>query len=278
MSVPISKKKKNSKSLDKVDFHQVESALKALSENCKRSNVDASKSKLWIQINTFQPVSNAKLKVPSKIFLPHRIVPLDNVCLIVKENQQKIQDQVEKEKLDEIVTTVLSIPRIKRRYKTIKEKCELRNEHKYFFADQRVIKDATVLLGKVLEQKKLKFLPISLKKDTIRHQIAKCFHSTHFKLSEGTSHIVACGLASQPTEHVLENVLAIMDVVLKKYIAKGWYAIDNITLKTSDSIAIPIWQAETDVAKRRRNVVHIQNAAPLTKKQKLALKQGKALS
>ncbi|KAL2311906.1 U3 snoRNP-associated protein Cic1/Utp30 family protein [Schizosaccharomyces pombe] len=271
-----SEKKKNLKSLDKIDIKLLEKTIRALLQHIRSSDKPIEKEKVYIQVNTFQPVEKESLRRPSKVFLPHRIMHVTDACLIVKDSQQTYQDLVEQQGLDEVITKVLSIPRLKLKYKTIREKCELRDSHNLFLVDDRVLKYIPLLMGKVFEQKKIKPFPISVlqKKETLRNQVARCLHSTYLKLSAGTSHTILCGLATQTNEQLLENITTVLKCLLTNFIPKGWSAIDNVAIKTADSASLPIWTSDTNLAAHKRHIVHIQGARPLKKSELRAQKRG----
>ncbi|WBW75463.1 U3 snoRNP-associated protein Cic1/Utp30 family [Schizosaccharomyces osmophilus] len=270
------KRKTDYKSIEKLDQKSVEKASAALLQYVKRKGYNPEKERIYLQINTFHPPENESLRRPSKIFLPNRVLHAEDACLFVKGSQQQLQDEVEKQGLDEIITKVISIARLKLKYKTVKEKCQLRDSHTFFFMDKRAAKDVTALMGMVLAQKKIKTFPISVdqKKDTIRHQVARCLHSTYFQLSAGTSHTILCGLASQSTDQLRQNIEAIFRSLLGNFIPRGWNAIDNVAVKTADSASLPIWHSDQAAAEYKRNAVHIQDSRPPTKKELRAMQKG----
>ncbi|EPY49989.1 U3 snoRNP-associated protein Cic1/Utp30 family protein [Schizosaccharomyces cryophilus OY26] len=270
------KRKTEYKSIDKLDQKLIQKASAALLQYVRQKGYNPEKERIYLQINTFHPPENESLRRPDKIFLPNRVLHAEDACLFVKGSQQQLQDEVQKQGLDEIITKVVSIARLKLKYKTVKEKCQLRDSHRFFLMDKRAAKDVTALMGTVLAQKKIKTFPISVdqKKDTIRHQVARCLHSTYFQLSAGTSHSILCGLASQSSEQLLQNIEAILRALLGKYIPRGWNAIDNIAIKTADSVSLPIWKSEQAAAEYKRSVVHIQDSRPPTKKELRAMQRG----
>ncbi|EMR11512.1 hypothetical protein PNEG_00525 [Pneumocystis murina B123] len=204
---------------------------------------------VWVILSTKTFITNSKKLKPSKIVLKHPIINRDSeCCMIVKDPQRVYKDLVTSAKLNKRVTKVIGISKLRKKFRSYQQKRELRDSYDFFVADSRVISLLPKLLGKAFYEKKRQPIPIDLAtKSTPEHlfkEIEKAYSSTYLHLSPGTCTSIKCGAICQTPEQIAENIQIITNTLAEKFVKNGWKGIRGFHIKTSESIALPIWLCE----------------------------------
>lgn len=183
------------------------------------------------------------------------------------------------ENLKSRIAKVYSISKLKTKYKSYESKRQLLAEYDIFLADERIITGLPMLLGKVFYKSTSKRpIPVSLTgkerfggqerpdKDAanvkkrrskeaggstvigapadVAAEIEKTLQTTLVHLAPATTTSVKAALASWTPAHVAENVQAVVEGMVEKFVPKKWRGVKSIHIKTPTSAALPIWLAD----------------------------------
>lgn len=219
---------------------------------------------------------------PSKIAVPHSLNTSTDlrICLITTDPQRAVKNVVADpafpENLKSRITRIISVTKLKARYKTFETRRQLLSEHDVFLADDRIITRLPALLGKVFykstskrpipivvaksERTKSEEKPQKKSKDqgpgspkspvNLAKEIEKAVDCVPVSLRPGTLLAVRVGLATFTPEQLSANVAAVVTNVIERHVVKGWRNVRGIHIKGHSTFAIPLWLAEdlwTDV-------------------------------
>ena len=246
---------------NKVDAAQVTKAVAALRKHAEKVKAEGG-TKLFdgdddddaetysVMVSTRrvpQRASNKLVPIP----LPHPLLNLDaaEVCLIVKDHQGEGHKDakrkvVEMEKCG--VAKVLGISKLRNNYKPHEAKRKLCDSYDLFLADARVVPLLPKLLGKTFFKKKRQPVPVDLTKKDWPKQIRKAAAATYAKQSAGTCVSVKVARASHSQTEIVANAIAAIDGVVDKVVARGWANVQSVFLKTTESVALPVYNALPD--------------------------------
>ncbi|KAF1913047.1 ribosomal protein L1p/L10e family-domain-containing protein [Ampelomyces quisqualis] len=273
-----------------LDPTQVERAAKALVSHMKKhveekdekaavknladdeDEAEDSDQPIFLSVSTKKHVSDSNRLKPTKIPLPHAIIPNDvRVCIFTKDPQRAYKDLVASDAfpatLREKVVRVLGVEKLKKRYKSFEQKRALLAEFDVFMVDDRVIKIVAEFLGKTFYQSKAKRpVPIRLtagayvdktaKKDNkvsqnvvgtpqgVAKEIETALNSTYLSMSASANTSIRVGTLAMTAQQLTENTSAVVAAIIPKHIAQGWRNVRSLHLKGPATKALPIWLAE----------------------------------
>jgi len=165
------------------------------------------------------------------------------VCLIVKdESKEWILSLIEKfPKQMSYIKKVITLTALRKKYKQYKDRRELCHTYDIFMADDRILPMVGKAIGKQFFHEKKQPIPIKLtRKEALPFVIEKCLRSTFMWISAGTCIAIKAGTTSMPTEHIQKNIQSILNNAVKN-IPRKWSNISAISIKTSQSVALPIY-------------------------------------
>jgi len=113
-----------------------------------------------------------------------------------------------------------------------------------FFTDYRIERMLPKLLGKSFYSKKKHPVSIDFKKD-IEKQIVSAKDSTYLYLKAGRSCSINVGKTNWDEVKLTENIIAAMDSAVQ-YIPKKWKNIQSVQVKSTTSVALPIYNSLPD--------------------------------
>ncbi|CCG81987.1 Putative uncharacterized protein [Taphrina deformans PYCC 5710] len=291
----VGTKANKSPATTKLDSEQVSKASKALLKhihsatpkaektNLLASDVDAPENDtaIWLSLTTKKFIVDKKRLKPARLPLAHPFTPEDaTVCLFVKDPQRTYKDMIEQAGLSSVVTRVVGISKLKEKHKSYEAKRALRDSHDIFMADDRVVSLLPSLLGKTFYAAKKNPLPISVptkpeKSENLKIEINKALGSTSLHLAPGTCTMIRVGIAGQTAEQLAENIELVANRVIDQYVPQKWSGVRSLHIKTSSSVALPIWQTdaifdpETDkVAAEKESSLSIEDGSVQSKKRK----------
>mmetsp|Transcript_30611 Transcript_30611/g.64765 ORF Transcript_30611/g.64765 Transcript_30611/m.64765 type:complete len:511 (+) Transcript_30611:40-1572(+) len=196
---------------------------------------------------------------PIRIELPHALVKTssggdddamdeDNLqdveaCLIVKEESKPWVQEMIARFPNELgcIKKVLGLQSLRIKHKSFTQRRELLARFDVFFADDRILPMLTKSLGGKFFEKKKQPIPVSLtRKEALPFAIQKSLKSTFMYLSAGTCVTVKAGNTSMSSEKLLANIESITTMVPTK-VPRKWSNIRAISIKTSSSVALPIY-------------------------------------
>ncbi|KND01148.1 uncharacterized protein SPPG_04240 [Spizellomyces punctatus DAOM BR117] len=238
-----------------LDEQQVSKAVRALMAYEKKSQAiqseeqktnlieeDASKSVLVIVATKKMP-DRLRLK-PQRILLKHPLYAESDVCLITKDPQRTYKDLLQSKAVTGI-SKVMGISKLRAKFKPYEAKRQLCASYDLFLADERVIPLLPSLIGKTFFAKKKHPAPVDLTKNDLAGEIQSALHSTYLITNNGVCNAVKIGTTRFDEEQLIENVMQAVSEIAKK-IPKKWNNILSIHLKTTDSIALPIFNSLPD--------------------------------
>jgi len=174
--------------------------------------------------------------------------------------------------LSQLITKVISIEKLEKKYYSFESKRQLRDSYDIFLADDRIITYLAKILGKTFYKTTPKRpIPVRLEAEKPREKKNAALPSTKFRkessnpksiatplqaakeiertlstaqihLSPSTTTAVKIGYASFTAEQVAANVEAVMAGLTDKLIA--WRNIRAVHVKGPNTMALPIWLAE----------------------------------
>ena len=239
---------------------------------------------IWLVITTKKHIVDQKRLKPGKILLPHSLntLPTTTICLITPDPQRAFKDAIAHpsfpSELSARITRVIGISKYKARYKSFESRRQLLAEHDIFLADARVITLLPSLLGKTFYKSGSKRpIPVNLEpsrsqpKDSasgkrlperkpieansisprslatpaqVAHEIQRTLSCAQVYLSPAATTSVRVGLASFTPEQVAENVEAVVNGMVEKFITKKWRNLRAVHIKGPNTMALPVWLAE----------------------------------
>jgi len=227
----------------RLNAEQVTKAVNALLkyvENAKKSKKD----QLIEESDTILLVVSL-FKIPEKKVAPIQI-PLSNpiyeedleICVFTKDPQKEFKEKFQQQNVK--VAKIIGITKLKKNYKTFEARRQLCSSYDLFLADDRIIPMLPKALGNPFFKRKKQ--PIAIKiNSNLQNQIESIRNSTFFFLS-GTCCAVKVGKSNLTCEEIVENILQCSEHIASK-IPKKWKNVQSINIKTTDSIALPIYNA-----------------------------------
>ncbi|GAB4821059.1 hypothetical protein N2152v2_008105 [Parachlorella kessleri] len=209
---------------------------------------------------------------PIRIPLPHPIYSIDGqeICLIVKdrkgEGHKAAKLKVREEKVAG-VSKVVGVSKLRTKYESHESKRQLCSSFDLFLADERVLPTLPKLLGKAFFRKKKQPVPVRLTGKDWGAQVAAACGATYLVLGGGSSLSLKgralrvlgwvgararagnarVAKSSQSEQQCVENVVAAAKAAVER-LPKKWAGIKSVFLKSSSSVALPIYQAAPEQA------------------------------
>lgn len=243
------------------------------------SDDSPSSEPIWLVLTTKKHIVDQKRLKPGKIPLPHSLndSPTTTICLITADPQRAFKDTIAHPSfppnLAPRITRVIGITKLKARYKSFESRRQLLAEHDVFLADSRVIILLPNLLGKVFYKGSKRPIPVNLEPskpkdpatgkrisqkpkpaaDAVRsivsppqcaHEIQRALSSAQVHLSPTATTSIRVGLASFPPAHIAENIEAVVNGMVEKFVTKGWRNVRAVHIKGPNTMALPVWLAK----------------------------------
>eukprot|EP00984_Skeletonema_dohrnii_P014999 scaffold6421_cov99-Skeletonema_dohrnii-CCMP3373.AAC.2 len=237
-----------------VDGSLTERALRALLKHHESSADDqqllGNDLDVQVQFSLARIPGKASAK-PIRVEIPHSLVSVGGdgnlsdaqVCIIVKEESKPwVQEMIERFPNElGCVKKVLGLQSLRTKHKSFAQRRELLARFDVFFADDRILPMLTKALGGKFFEKKKQPIPIALtRKEALPFAVQKNLKSTFMFLSAGTCVTVKAGNTGMDATKLLENIQSIAQVVPGK-VPKKWANIRSVSIKTSASVALPIY-------------------------------------
>ena len=223
-------------------------------------------------------MTDQKRLKPRKVLLPYSLhtSPITSICLITPEPQRQFKDAIAHPSfpttLSKRITRVISIKKLKAKYRSFESRRQLRDSYDLFFADDRIVTYLAKCLGKTFYNSTAKRpIPVSLQApksaerknaalpstkprkepaDTksiaappaLAKEIERTLATAQINLSPSTTTAVRVGLASYTPEQLAANIEAVMAGLAGKLV--GWKNVRAVHVKGPNTMALPIWLAE----------------------------------
>lgn len=166
--------------------------------------------------------------------------PTVSVCLIVKDPVEP-----EKQRIPSLpcLHYIESVKGLANKNKPFEAKRILCASHDLFLADERVLPTLPKILGKVFFDKKKLPVPVNLKGKEVQKELESAVSATYLHLSTGPCVTIKIGKVSQSVAHLQANIEAVLKQVGSKLPDGGHSNIRGLSLKTSNSISLPVFEA-----------------------------------
>jgi ribosome biogenesis protein UTP30 len=184
---------------------------------------------------------------PITLPIPHSLYrPEDgaSMCMFVKDNSDELKQKLQADPVDGL-ERVISLSALRRNYKEFKDRRKLVASHDLFLADDRITPMLTKTLGKTFLSKKKQPVPIRLNRGSLKRNIEQKRNSTYLFLGWGACCSVKVGRTDFTSKQVAENTMAAIHGLVQK-VPRKWKNIQSMHLKSTDSIALPIYNALPD--------------------------------
>lgn len=109
-----------------------------------------------------------------------------------------------------------------------------------YLADNRIYGILFKKLGKAFLHKRGPPFPVNLSKSHLKEELYSAIASTHYKSTKTTALSLRIGRLSMPSEHLMENTIAVAKFI-KKHVPRGWSEVKVLYIKTTNSVALPIY-------------------------------------
>ncbi|KAH0565354.1 hypothetical protein GP486_001255 [Trichoglossum hirsutum] len=236
---------------------------------------------IWLILTTKRHIINKTRLKPGKISIPHPLntSPTSTICLITADPQRSFKDAIATPSfpadLRSRITRVISLSKLRSKYKSYESKRQLFNEHDVFLADDRVVSLLPNILGKVFYKTGIK-RPITVSiaaengrkgkekegsrmksrknaamsdhsvasPERLAGEITKTLSTALVHLSPSTCTSVRVGKASWDATKVVENIEAVVAGLVTRFVPKGWRGVRSLHIKGPETAALPLWLAD----------------------------------
>ncbi|CAG9973949.1 unnamed protein product [Clonostachys byssicola] len=249
-------------------------------ESTKRNLLDdeggeeaAEETPIWLTLTTKRHVVDKARLQPGKIALPHPLNQDESttICLITADPQRAYKDIVASDEfpaeLGKRITRVVGLSKLKAKFSQYEAQRKLLSEHDIFLADDRIINRLPKVLGKTFYKSTLKRpVPVVLQAGKqakvdgkrpkkakaegsvnaatpaqIAKEVEKAVGSALVNLSPTTNTAVRIGYSGWTAEQVAENVEAVVEALVGKWVPQRWRNVRGIYIKGPETAALPIW-------------------------------------
>lgn len=182
---------------------------------------------------------------PIQIDVPHSLYGEENrveMCLFVKDSdKQRIKEALQADPVPGL-SKVMPVKKLVKNFARFEDRRALVGAYDLFLADDRVLPFLKGPLGKNFFARKKQPIPVRVSRKTVAHGIRAVFHRTTMYTSTGACCNVRIGHLGMSVEDLVENIVVGMNNCAT-HVQKGWNGIQSISIKTSDSVALPIYNA-----------------------------------
>ncbi|RKP25341.1 ribosomal protein L1/ribosomal biogenesis protein, partial [Syncephalis pseudoplumigaleata] len=201
---------------------------------------------IWLVVALKRMPEKGRVK-PIRIPVKHTIAKEDaRVCLFTRDSQQKYKDLL-KEKEVQRVEKVIGLSKLRSKYKQYEAKRLLCSSYDLFLADAAIIPLLPRVLGKKFFEKKKLPIPVNMDKTNLKAEIMRACHSTYMSLSAGTCLSIRVGHSNMPAAQVADNIVHAVPAVVD-HIPRKWKNILTLSIKTSESVSLPFYNAPLEEA------------------------------
>lgn len=231
---------------------------------------------IWLILTTKNHISSQKRLKPQRISVPHPLntSPNTTICLITCDPQRTYKDIVSSPAfptaLGARITRVIGLTKLQTKFKQYEAQRKLFAEHDIFLADDRIITQLAKALGKTFYKTTTKRpVPVHIaapppKTDgkkiartkapressepttpkAIAAEIEKAIQCALVNLSPSTNTAVRVGYSSWDAKKLAENVEAVANALIEKFVTKKWRGVKALHIKGPETASLPIWLAD----------------------------------
>jgi ribosome biogenesis protein UTP30 len=231
---------------------------------------------VWLTLTTKKHIIDQKRLKPAKLTVPHPLNTSANttICLITSDPQRTYKDIIASpafpSALAARITRVVGITKLKAKWSQYEAQRKLLSEHDIFLADDRIITMLSKTLGKTFYKSSAKRpIPVDIAAPAARTdgkkiarakstqtecnpgtpkdiaaEIEKAIQSAVIHLSPSTNTAVKVGYSSWDEKKLAENVEAVANGLIEKFVPKKWRNVRALHIKGPETAALPIWLAD----------------------------------
>ncbi|OHE97294.1 hypothetical protein CORC01_07349 [Colletotrichum orchidophilum] len=259
----------------------IKKAAKEKSEESGKKNLladdneDVAQQPIWLTLTTKRHIADSARLKPGKITLPH---PLNSdedstICLITADPQRAYKNIVASDEFPEAlrkrITRVVDLGHLKSKFKQYEAQRKLFAEHDVFLADDRIVNRLPKALGKTFYKTTAKRpIPVVISAkpprgadgkrakpqqpktpgtvnagtpQDIAAEVEKAIGSALVSLTPSTNTAIRIGYAGFKPKQVAENVTAVVNALIEKWVPEKWTNVKSIYVKGQETAALPIW-------------------------------------
>jgi len=170
--------------------------------------------------------------------LPHAWRALDEteVCLIVKDPQRAVKDQLAKQNVN---AKVIGLDKLRKKYVPYEARRVLMGSCDLMIADDRVLPMLPPILGSQFYKANKLPLPLDIRKRDLRSALEKCVGGAIMRPTAGTCSSLIVAAAGQTSSQITDNVLAAADQLVRRL--GGWGNVQSMHIRSADSASLPIY-------------------------------------
>eukprot|EP00033_Pygsuia_biforma_P000961 GCRY01001103.1.p1 GENE.GCRY01001103.1~~GCRY01001103.1.p1 ORF type:complete len:332 (-),score=84.77 GCRY01001103.1:12-911(-) len=239
--------------MDTVDQAQVEKAVDALLAYEKKTKSESNKNDLLNFDMDYIILQIGLKKIPYKNRAKPYLIPVakslfdgedDEICLLTKDPVEEYEELLEENNVT-FINKCISVTQLRNQYKEYEEKRKLSALYDLFLADDRIVPLLPHLIGKKFFEKKKIPIPVNLRKKNLKEKLEHVKNCTPLFLSEGPCQMIRIAPSLFEKEDIVANLMKILES-LEKVIPNGWKNIQALNIKTSTSMALPIYNSLPD--------------------------------
>jgi ribosome biogenesis protein UTP30 len=193
---------------------------------------------------------------PIRIPLPHPIYHFKDseICLFVKDDKSGAGHKAAKKRLANFadkagISKVIGTSKLRAKYESYESKRNLCRQFDLFLADDRVLPSLPKLIGKSFFRRKKQPIPIDMRATDLPAQFDKAQQCTTLILSGGSCLSIKFARASFAVDAAVSNVEATLAGAVQ-HVPKGWDNIQAVFIKSTDSVALPVFQCLPEKSSR----------------------------
>ncbi|KAK2734971.1 hypothetical protein FQN57_001406 [Myotisia sp. PD_48] len=235
-------------------------------------------SLIWLILTTKKHIVDKNRLKPGKIPVPNSLNSAASlrICLITADPQRAVKDVVADpafpKPLASRITRIVGYSKLKEKYKTFESRRQLLSEHDVFLADDRIMLRLIQTLGKTFFKSSKRPIPVRIeeiqkvdgkrvKKDAkkrpptdekysavappaiVAKEIERALACVPVHLAPAATAAIRVGLAGFTAEQLSENIKAVVEGMMGRFVPQGWRNIKAIHVKGMATMAMPIWLA-----------------------------------
>ncbi|OBS68891.1 hypothetical protein A6R68_02559 [Neotoma lepida] len=194
-------------------------------------------------------------KIPEKelrirVALPHSILSdSSEVCLFTKddcdspEQTECFYKKLLKKHGVNSISRIIPFKTLKTEYKAYEAKLRLLGSFDIFITDNRIRRHLPTHIGRHFYQRKKIPVPVNLLAKNLSKEIDRCVTGTVLNISRhGSCSTVRIGHTGMETQHIIENILAVSEMLSEK-LPEKWQSVKLLFLKTEKSVSLPIFSS-----------------------------------
>ena len=183
------------------------------------------------------------------------------------------------------IQRVIGLSKLKARYNSYESRRQLLSEHDIFLADDRIVTELPKLLGKAFYKGTKRPVPFSagsarqrgitpkrlpLPNETkskpvasaiqVAQEIEKTISCAQVNLSPSATASVHVGLSNFTPTQLRDNIEAVVNGMVEKYIPQGWRNIRSLHIKGPNTMALPVWLAD-ELWVNEKDILEAEEAA-----------------